>query len=84
MYRDMGRVPDHLSKVGSSVKAVAELCRVPGQMPSTHRLTGASQVIFHIADHGVDPLEDPAVEDILPCLGTHGVMPPSIFTEDQR
>ena len=29
-------------------------------MLPTHRMIGVTQVVLHIADHGIDPLEDPA------------------------
>ena len=56
----MRQMFDHFSEVEAPVKAVAELCQVSGQMLPAHRMVGAAQVVLHIADHGIDPLEDPA------------------------
>jgi len=56
----MCQMSDHYSKVESPVKAVAELCQIAGQVFPAHCMISASQIVLHIADHRIDPLEDPA------------------------
>jgi|GEM_PF-5013888 hypothetical protein len=74
MYSGMCQMSDHYSKVESPVKAVAELCQVAGQMFPAHCMISASQIVLHIADHRIDPLEDPASITHRTTAGQYGFM----------